>query len=363
MSNTKVKANGVSTLAQDYNTLFYNPLIGIVRVDSVTFEVLEANAKAFDILALDIHTSRSLHSFFSHDLAERIQRVSATRDGIDTEILVERCKGVQRWVRLNCTFVPQCGHLHILLMDVTAEKKRLFDRNGLHDNLDQFVYRASHNLRSPITTLLGLLELAKLNNRSFESLANYLQLMTDRVKYLDQLLLDLICIANNEKAPVDLVNVLLEQEVQSVVNEYARENKNFTYTISGNQSNGFVTDQGRLKIILRNIISNAIKFSHPLTDPPHVELFFRTEAETAHIAVTDHGIGIDPVSLKKIFNIFYKATNDHPGAGLGLYIVRRVIDKLGGDISVVSTLHKGTTFTISLPNNCSRQGTGMGTIL
>jgi signal transduction histidine kinase len=285
-----------------------------------------------------------------------------TGEEIDTEVMIERGEDDERWVRLNCSFVPECGYLHVLLLDVTSEKKQLVELNGLHHHLDQFIYRASHNLRSPLTTLLGLLELARLNVRSTDSLTSYIGLMTERVKHLDDILLDLICIANNEKRSIDLTNVYLEQEARSVLEEYAQQNKGFTYNIHGNQAITFVTDLERLKIVLRNIISNAVKFSNPSIES-HVELFYKTEAETAYIMVEDNGIGIDPLSLKKIFSIFFKATNNHPGAGLGLYIVRRVVDKLGGKINVTSTLHKGTTFSISIPNHNKVESNKVGTIL
>ena len=364
MFHTKVKTKRKGRVRQDYHTLFCNSFIGVIRLDAKEFDILEVNNKAFEILGFCDETTKSLRDFFYNiGLTDKLQRAALMHEEINTEVFIERCEGDQRWVRFHCPSVNENGHLHILLQDVTAEKNRIFELNGLHDHLDQFIYRASHNLRSPLTTLLGLLELARRNATCVESVSSYIRLMTDRVKHLDDLLLELICIVNNEKAPVDLTDVYLEREARSILEEYAQQNRYFTYNISTNQTDAFFTDQERLKIILRNIISNAIKFSNPTIESPHVELFIKTEMETAYIMVEDNGIGMDPTTLKKIFGLFFKATNNHPGAGLGLYIVRRVVDKLRGNINVTSTLHKGSIFTISLPNNNKKGEVRMGTIL
>jgi signal transduction histidine kinase len=363
MFHTNIKTKRKGKVWLDYHSLFCNSFIGVIRLNAKELDILEVNNKAFEILGFCNETIKSLRNFL-HDigLIDRLQRANLIHEEINTDEFIERCDGDQRWIRFHCLPENENGHVHILLQDVTAEKKGISELNGLHDHLDQFIYRASHNLRSPLTTLLGLLELARRSTACAESVSDYIRLMTDRVKHLDDLLLELICIVNNETEPIDLRDVYLDREARSVLEEHAQQNKYFTYNISTNQTDAFFTDQERLKIILRNIISNAIKFSNPSTESPHVELFIRTELETAYIMIEDNGIGMDSATLKKIFNLFFKATNNHSGAGLGLYTVRRVVDKLRGSITVTSALDKGTIFTISLPNNRNRK-MRTGTIL
>jgi signal transduction histidine kinase len=112
----------------------------------------------------------------------------------------------------------------------------------------------------------------------------------------------------------------------------------------------FKSDPLRIRIIISNIISNAYKYYNP-----SVESKLTIEADInpmfAEIMIRDNGIGIKREHVKKIFDMFYRATEKSQGSGLGMYIVKQAIDKLKGNIRVKSTFGKGTVIKIVVPNN------------
>jgi signal transduction histidine kinase len=112
----------------------------------------------------------------------------------------------------------------------------------------------------------------------------------------------------------------------------------------------FYTDKARLSVILNNIISNSIKYRNKKEEHPRVEVTARVTADRAFIKISDNGIGIKPEYKNKIFDMFFRATTQGTGSGLGLYILKETLGKLNGKISVISAPNEGTTFEIEIPN-------------
>jgi len=115
----------------------------------------------------------------------------------------------------------------------------------------------------------------------------------------------------------------------------------------------FFNDRWRIAEIFRNLVSNAIKYRDFGRTNPEINLSIVNTNDHAAISFSDNGIGIEPHNLEKIFNMFYRASEQSDGSGLGLYIVKNAVDKLQGAVQVSSTLGKGTTFVIKLPNRAS----------
>jgi two-component system sensor histidine kinase/response regulator len=112
----------------------------------------------------------------------------------------------------------------------------------------------------------------------------------------------------------------------------------------------FKADEFRVQIILNNLLLNAIKYQTRDRSDQSVSVDVRFSDNKSIVSVSDNGIGIDSEHLDKIFNMFYRATQEKPGSGLGLYIVKEAIDKIGGSIEVESKMGVGSTFTIIIPN-------------
>jgi len=180
--------------------------------------------------------------------------------------------------------------------------------------------------------------------------------MTERIQHMDSLLIDLTSIAFNEKATLDLDSVEFGKEARPILHEYGQLNRSVNCELKVHQSVDFVTDIKRLRAILRNLISNSIKYYNPAQSSPFVSLSISVGTERAVIEVQDNGIGIHPQYADKVFAMFFRATNRSSGSGLGLYIVKAMVEKLDGEITLTSFPEKGSTFKISLPNKKPLQG-------
>ena len=112
----------------------------------------------------------------------------------------------------------------------------------------------------------------------------------------------------------------------------------------------FVSDYNQIKIVLNNLLANAVKY-HNLDQPrPYIRIGFIRNDDQVEIIVEDNGQGIPEESLPRIFEMFYRASVDTEGTGLGLYIVREALNKVKGTIDVTSELGKGSIFRIQLEN-------------
>ena len=233
--------------------------------------------------------------------------------------------------------------------------RRLLEQNhdlaSTNEELDKFVYSASHDLRSPITSLHGLVELAK-DEKNPDQLGRYFQLMKQSLLKQDRFLRDLIDFTRNKRTTVIVKDIDLIQLVDDVVEQhsfidYAR-GIDIRKELKGKTIRG---DEFRLKIVLNNLLSNAIKYSDP--DKKLKLITIRTHRQNGCMIfqVEDNGIGIKKEDHGKIFEMFFVGGNHQKGSGLGLFITHETVQKLNGTITVKSEHGIGTTFTVELPHN------------
>ena len=344
-----VQNHKLERLESQYDSLFHNRFIGVLIVRNSNLMILMANLKAREILG-DRHLSdKYLHTYVQgSESIDKFNTLIYGRQTDDLELELTTPSGNNCWVSMRCSHYTE-GIIEILLFDITNEKKRIDELERLNNHLDQFIYHASHDLRSPLTTLLGLLQLAT-QTKSMESIQTYMSLMTERIQHMDSLLVDLTSIAFNEKANLDLDSVEFGKEAKPILHEYGQLNKSVNCELKVHQPVDFVTDIKRLRAILRNLISNSIKYYNPAQSSPFVCLSISVGTEMAVVEVQDNGIGIHPQYVDKVFDMFFRGTNRSSGSGLGLYIVKAMVEKLDGEITLTSSPEKGSTFRISLPN-------------
>ncbi len=227
--------------------------------------------------------------------------------------------------------------------------KELSDRNF---ELDQLMYKTSHDLRSPLSSIIGLVNLAHLDNDP-STFRDYLSKIDGRARKLDEFIRSMLDYARVNRMEADYEEVDLQALVSSCISEL--EHMDFgpqmKIIMQIDASSGRLrSDKLRLRIIVSNIISNAFKYRN--TD---VESFLKISAGASNAAVVlsfeDNGIGIKEEHRAKIFNMFYRATDKSQGSGLGMYIVKQAVEKLRGKIDLTSEYGKGTRITITLPNN------------
>ena len=128
------------------------------------------------------------------------------------------------------------------------------------------------------------------------------------------------------------------------------EDSRITRIISTIGSGKFYTDPVRLKIILSNLISNAIKYYNPIIKSPFIEVKIKYDTQSASIRIIDNGIGIPQTHISNIFKMFYRASEIAKGSGIGLYIVKETVEKIKGTVTVKSKVGEGTEFEITIPS-------------
>jgi len=221
----------------------------------------------------------------------------------------------------------------------------------INKELDSFVYSISHNLRAPLMSVLGLLDLAQ-NESNAEVINQYHEMMKSSICKLDDTLKEILAYSRNARQGL----VIGQIDFQKMINDnfermqfmpgYERIKKEIF--IEGDSP--FFSDQYRLSLILNNLISNAIKYSDASKDTSFIHIKINLLPEKVYLTFRDNGIGIEADYIQKVFNMFFRATEKNEGAGLGLYIVKEAVEKLGGTIELESQTGNGTVFKIQLPN-------------
>lgn len=223
----------------------------------------------------------------------------------------------------------------------------------INQELDSFVYSVSHNLRSPLASVLGLINVAKLDNlESKQTVEPYFNMMETSITKLDQTIKEILIYSKNGRIEVVPVEVDLKQIVNECFEklEYLDGYHNIEKRIDIQANVPFFADRFRLSVILSNLISNALKYWDVSKPERYIQISATIVPLIATITVSDNGIGIHPKYLPNVFNMFYRASEKSDGAGLGLYIVKEMLGKLNGTITITSKANEETQFTLTLPN-------------
>ncbi len=218
-----------------------------------------------------------------------------------------------------------------------------------NQELDRFVYSASHDLKAPLSSMLGLIEIAQ-RTEDPEEIQTCLGMMKDRVNNLDDFIKEIIDYSRNSRLELKKDIFSLMDLMKEVVDglRYAEGFENIYVIYSVSSELEIVSDRSRLKVVLNNLIGNAFKYHDPAKENPLIEISASKQNGELKIEIKDNGLGIAPEHQPKVFDMFYRASEKSKGSGLGLYIVKETIEKMSGKISVESQL-KGTTFTVQLP--------------
>ncbi|MEO1449087.1 MAG: HAMP domain-containing sensor histidine kinase, partial [Bacteroidota bacterium] len=124
----------------------------------------------------------------------------------------------------------------------------------------------------------------------------------------------------------------------------------FEHTLSVNGSGPFYSDPIRLSMVFNNIISNAIRYRDPQKETSHLHITVEIKNQLAYITFADNGVGIPHKHQKKVFDMFFRGSQQSEGSGIGLYIVKEAINKLKGSVKLASAEGEGTSFYLTIPS-------------
>lgn len=332
-SNTLVDSNRAFTKMIGSNR---SGVIGIHRSNYIHEENATMEAELLDRLK-----RKEIESYQMEKVYKSLD--GKTTRGLMTRILVES-EGKQYAV----AYIHDISSFKEQEMRLEAQNSRLIKMN---QELDRFMYSATHELRAPLTSIQGLLELIRMENTS-ESIESLLNLQERSLKKLDSYIKKVVHHSQNKRSgilrmPVDFKACLAEwtEELRET-----SEAMGVHVTSEVNQEGEFYSDLNRLKAIVMNVLVNAVQFSDPKKNRPFLHVSIKANEIRASINLQDNGIGLAKDLHQKVFDMFFRASIRSKGSGLGLYIAREMVEKLGGDIELGSVVGEGTTVFIDLPS-------------
>ena len=233
----------------------------------------------------------------------------------------------------------------------TLETNKLQTRiiENKNSELDTFFCRISHDLKGPITSSLGLTLLAKLEVKDRTALEYFekQQAQLERLSHIVNGLVKLTKLHDTDLQPEMIDFHKMIDECIMSFHGYANFPR-ITFRKEIAHGIQFHSEWTLLNGILQNLIENSIKYAGE--HAPYVRVIVRQESSWVIIEVQDNGQGISPEHQERIFEMFYRATQNETGSGLGLYILKRSVDRLNGTIGIRSTPGKGSTFSVRLPS-------------
>ena len=227
-------------------------------------------------------------------------------------------------------------------------RNKIAELEKTNDELNRFIYSISHELRAPLVSVMGIVELVKMEG-FYHTSGEYWSLVETCSNKLDYYIQKTLQYYKNNKNVADNVQIDFNNLTHNLIEIYAYADKTTTFKVNVNQPTSFYGDLFRIEVILGNLISNAIKYQKEKELDKKVNIDVDVSESSVEISISDNGMGILNEHLVKIFTQFFKSNANH-GSGLGLFIVKEALNKINGKIIVSSNIDFGTTFKITIPN-------------
>lgn len=354
----RISEDRIKRQEQLFTHLFKNAPVGIVFLDE-EMVVRQVNPGFCDIFGFDAAglVGKLLDKrIVPEDLWDEGDRINAdTKRGYAQKLETYRLNADNQPVPVIIYSIPvrfqnETIGIYGLYVDITDRVKVEKELEIRNLELDNFVYKVSHDLRAPLSSIMGLVNLANYE-RGSDTVYEYIDMIENRIKQLDNFISDILSHSKNLKLDVRYSKIEFEQIIKDCFSSlsYLPQTSSIRKVINI-RGGDFYSDEWRISEILRNLISNAVKYYSSRRDDPYVEIDIRIEATYAAIYFGDNGIGITEDRLPKVFEMFYRATEHGEGSGIGLYIVKNAVERLGGVVRIKSVSNQGTSFEITLPN-------------
>jgi PAS domain S-box-containing protein len=245
-----------------------------------------------------------------------------------------------------------------MITDITDRKiaeEKLEQQNleliKTNSELDRFVYSVSHDLRSPLTSVLGLISFIEEESQETDTL-EHVRMIRNSINRLDEFIKNILSYSRNKRTGLEIKKIPLQKTILEIVDSLGsmEEAKGINFEIDINENKPFYSDSLRFNTIVENLISNAVKYHKKNRIDSYIKITGQSDNEKLQLSIVDNGIGIDSAHHNKIFDMFFRLSGKTEGSGIGLYIVKETVEKLNGSIQVKSELATGTTFIVTLKN-------------
>jgi PAS domain S-box-containing protein len=357
ISEQKSAESALRASEAKFRGVFESSMVGITFSNSKQ-QIVEANEKFLSIIQYtkeDIKNSTLQWSHLTPDEYLDLDKkavVEFTQKGFISPYEKEYiCKDGTRIPVLIAAAILE-GHSGLgvgFVIDISELKRSKEETNKLANELSTFLYMASHDLKGPLASVIGLTNIAR-NDIEEPKALEYLNLIQECTLKLDRSLMNFLEIIKIKNISINHKMIefkpLVEEILSSLIHQTSFSNTEFI--IKDSLSSEFYSDKEMIRSIIQNLVENSVKYQTRLRNPV-VKIELKEDAENIFIAVDDNGRGIDPAIKDKIFNIFYRGDVSSKGSGLGLYIVKNAAEKLGGSIEITNKPEGGSIFTFMLP--------------
>lgn len=220
----------------------------------------------------------------------------------------------------------------------------------VHGELEKYIYRASHDLRAPLVSVLGLINVIKITDGEKPS-EQYLQMMEGTIQKLDNTIREIVYNASISRRIIQPEVLDLEHVFNLAIQHQKMNNSSCLVNsiCSIDQREAFISDSVLIELIIHHLVANAFRFRNKMAERLILRIEVKSNKKGIKMEITDNGNGIKEEKLPQIFNMFNKSSAEVAGLGLGLYTVKEAVHRLNGTLEVKSKEGIGTTVSITLP--------------
>ncbi|PCJ90009.1 MAG: hypothetical protein COA57_00210 [Flavobacteriales bacterium] len=241
--------------------------------------------------------------------------------------------------------------IKLLQEEIEAHKKTQSRLEAINAELNNFMYRSSHDLKGPLASIIGITNIAKDSN-SKKELFDYLNMISQSTGRLDVILETLVNAIRVADSPVEISLIDFVKFTTQIIKdlENPKHSKNVRIEIDADERLQLSTDKKLFITIMQNLIDNSLKYKKTTIEDSYVTIRAKKHGKGIRIIISDNGQGIPEDQQPKVFDMFVRSNLKSTGTGLGLYIVKKAVDKLDGSISLQSKRGIGTSFHLFIPD-------------
>lgn len=230
-------------------------------------------------------------------------------------------------------------------------KERTKELQEKSKQVDILVYKASHDIKGPLRSIVGLTKLGMIDLQESSKALEYMQNIYSASSKVTETVTDLLNLAKLKETTLSFEPIEVEKIIHEIILSFENlpEYKRLNIELSVDKDLKLISDKKSIFSIIQNMIENGIKYSDPLKEKSYLRIEVSKNTNQLIMKFEDNGIGIAADKKDKIFEMFYKVNEASIGSGIGLYLVKETIQKLAGHLDIVSQEGKGSVFTISIP--------------
>jgi PAS domain S-box-containing protein len=366
ITEIKMAQKALRKSEKKYRYLFDNNPMPMWVIDLTTFKFLAVNKMAILQYGYSREEFLSMTALDIRSLEDKKHFIKSSNPSAINESNYKR--GEWNHLKKNGAIVP----VEIIAHDIMYEDRqaRLILSNDISDRkkaeqnlekrnealiktnleLDRFAYSVSHDLRSPLTSILGLVSFIETESKETDTLI-HAQLIRSSIDRLDVFIKNILSYSRNKRTGLEIGRISFKDTVRDIIDSFQslKDAKGIRFLIDIKEDYPFYSDKVRIVTILENLIINAIKYHKDNRFERYIKISGHSDCKCLHFTIADNGIGIEPVYHQKIYEMFFRISGTD-GSGIGLYIVKDAVELLEGTIEIQSEKGIGSTFIITLQN-------------